>query len=156
MTTIIPAGETHLAAIIDIENEAFMPPWSAGSVLGEIGRDETFFALAVDGADVLGFVILRYLADEAELYQIAVREVHRRRGIADRLLSAAMDDCVSRGAMGIWLEVRRGNNSAIALYKKHGFKTEGRRKNYYSSPVEDAVVMAWYNPTADFASEGVS
>jgi len=42
----------------------------------------------------------------------------------------------------VFLEVRKSNEAAIALYKKHGYKPVGLRKNYYTSPVEDAVIMA--------------
>jgi ribosomal-protein-alanine acetyltransferase len=92
--------------------------------------------------DVLGFCIVRCLSGEAELYQIAVREDMRRRGIADRLMDAAEKYCRAHKVSSIYLEVRKSNAPAIRLYKKRGFKNEGRRKNYYSSPVEDAVVMS--------------
>ena len=137
-----------------VEREAISPPWSEGALLGEIGREDGLFILAVEGgcaaednecgADcgaVVGFCILRRAADEAELYQLAVRDDCRRRGIGAALLETVLQSCRQHGAVSVYLEVRRSNGPAIHLYKKHGFKNEGRRKNYYSSPVEDAVIM---------------
>jgi ribosomal-protein-alanine N-acetyltransferase len=57
-------------------------------------------------------------------------------------MTDAVRYCRSHGVASVYLEVRRSNDAAIRLYRKHGFKSEGRRKNYYSSPVEDAVIMS--------------
>ena len=145
MIRIIDATEAHLPQVLAIEREAISPPWSEGALLGEIGREDGIFCLAVDdgadGDDIVGFCILRQAADEAELYQLAVREDCRRRGIGDALMDRVLGGCRARGVASVYLEVRRYNDAAIHLYKKRGFKSEGRRKNYYSSPVEDAVIM---------------
>lgn len=148
MIRIIDAEEEHLPALLKIENACITPPWPEGALLNEIGRADGLFVLAVeDGLEprddgVLGFCIVRSAADEAELYQIAVREDMRRRGVADSLMRWVIRFCQENLIGSIYLEVRRSNEPAIRLYKKHGFKNAGRRKNYYSSPVEDAVVMS--------------
>lgn len=143
MIRIIDAEEAHLPQVLAIEREAISPPWSEGALLSEIGREDGLFLLAVeaDNDKLAGFCILRRAADEAELYQLAVREDCRRRGTGGALLDRALLDCRTRGVASVYLEVRRSNGAAIHLYKKRGFKNEGRRKNYYSSPVEDAVIM---------------
>lgn len=141
MIDVIHAVETDIPAVLEIENEAISPPWSEGALLNEVGRTDGLFVLAVEDGAVLGFCIVRRAADEAELYQIAVREDCRHRGIADSLMKAALGYCRENAVMSLYLEVRRSNEPAIRLYKKNGFKNEGRRKNYYSSPVEDAVIM---------------
>lgn len=142
MIDIVPALEQHLPTMCHIENECISPPWSEGALLNELGRADGLAAVAVDSGTVAGFVLLRRAADEAELYQIAVAEPYRRRGIGDALIKEAVSYCRQNDVLSIYLEVRKSNRPAIELYKKHGFKSEGRRKNYYSSPVEDAVVMA--------------
>lgn len=151
MIRIIDAEEAHLREVLMIEREAISPPWSEGALLSEIGREDGLFLLAVDddtsggntvrNDTVAGFCIVRRAADEAELYQLAVRQDCRRRGIGAALLKEALLYCRRNGADSLYLEVRRSNNPAISLYKEYGFKNEGRRKNYYSSPVEDAVIM---------------
>ena len=160
MIRIIHAKEDHLPAVLRIENASIKPPWTEGALLGEVGRDDGLFALAIadgvfiedgvsiadgptaDDGGVLGFCIVRCAADEAELYQIAVCEGYRRHGVADSLMNAAKQFCRQNRIGSVYLEVRRSNEAAIRLYRKHGFKNQGRRKNYYSSPVEDAVLMS--------------
>ena len=128
--------------IIEIERESISPPWSIEALLGEIRRDDSFFALAAENATVFGFVILRNMADEGELLQIAVGKAHRRRGIADLLMKAALFHSEESSQSAIYLEVRESGEAAINLYKKHGFRQIGSRKNYYSQPIENAIMMA--------------
>ena len=88
-----------------------------------------------------GFALVRTVAEEAELLTLAVRPSHHRQGIADALMIAWMQGAQAETA---FLEVAADNQSAQALYAKHGFAEVGRRKAYYarpdSSPV-DAVLM---------------
>jgi len=141
--------EDDIPRILEIENEAFSPPWTHGSLLGEIYRDDSFFAVVDDSEHrvpnsgfISGFVILRRMGDDGELLQIAVEKSARRSGIAGMLLETALLHARENGLKSVFLEVRRGNDAAVSLYKKHGFKTVRRRKGYYSDPVEDAFVMA--------------
>jgi ribosomal-protein-alanine N-acetyltransferase len=147
MIRIIEAEEKHLPSILQIERAAFQPPWTEGTLLCEVGREEAYFALAIgDGDDaeadeVLGFCILHQVSDEAELYQIAVSEASRGRGIARQLMEEALTYAKSRGIVAVFLEVRKSNAPAVGLYKKFGYKVVGRRKNYYDNPLEDAFIM---------------
>jgi ribosomal-protein-alanine N-acetyltransferase len=147
---IILASEEHMERILELEREAISPPWTHGKLLGELYSGDSYFALATESepspaagpGGILGFVILRVAADECELYQIAVAEAHRRRAVADALMASAFDWARGRGATSMHLEVRRSNEAAIALYRKHGFVTVRTRRDYYTDPVEDATVMS--------------
>jgi len=144
LIVIEAAAESDLPQIIEIEQEAIAPPWTHGALLGEIYREDSFFAVArLDprSPPLLGFVILRRMGDDGELLQIAVDKAARRRGVADSLMAAALEFTKEASAGTIFLEVRKTNEAAVGLYKKHGFKTVRTRKDYYSSPVEDAIVM---------------
>ncbi|MBI3483860.1 MAG: GNAT family N-acetyltransferase [Acidobacteria bacterium] len=66
----------------------------------------------------------------------------RRTGIASRLLDGALAAARSFGGQRAFLEVRASNAGAIAFYERHGFRPAGRRKHYYASPVEDALVLS--------------
>jgi ribosomal-protein-alanine N-acetyltransferase len=134
------ARENDVAEIMALERAAFSPPWTEGAVLRELDSGDAFFAVAKEGGALLGFVILRYMADEAELFQIAVRADARRRGIGDKLLRAAAEKACGRA---ICLEVRASNRAAVALYEKNGFTVCGRRRGYYGAPIEDALVMKY-------------
>lgn len=148
MIQIRDARKADIPAVLELERAAFSPPWSERALLDQVGREDGFFAVAVreyeaagDGT-VLGFVITRRAADETELYQITVRDTCRRQGIAGLLMEAALEDSRRHDAASVYLEVRTGNSAAIGLYEKLGFTVAGRRKNYYSSPMEDALVMS--------------
>ena len=90
---------------------------------------------------VVGFAVLRQVGDDGELLQIAVDKAKRRGGVGELLMIAALEYARENTPGSIFLEVRRGNTAAIGLYKKHGFSSVRIRKDYYSDPVEDAIVM---------------
>jgi len=142
MIKITSAMEEGIPRILEIEQASISPPWTHGALLSEIYRDDSFFALAVEDDIIVGFCILRRMADEGELLQIAVDALARRRGVGDLLMKAELDYAREIPLRAVYLEVRAGNEAAIALYKKHGFVAAGRRKDYYTQPVEDAVIMA--------------
>ena len=162
MVRIASATEEIIGQILEIEREAISPPWTHGALLSEMYREDSFFAVAVcefgirnsefgienEGTDegissqLLGFIILRRMGDEGELLQIAVDKSVRRRGVADALMEAALGFSSEHSLKSMFLEVRVSNEAAIALYTKHCFQTVRRRKDYYTNPVEDAVVMA--------------
>ncbi len=131
--------------IYKIELSSFADPWSRDSILSALsaldGDSVLCHALLYDGMPA-GFSILVCAADESELLNIAVDNKYRRRGFASALLENAELSAVSCGASVMYLEVRESNEAAKSLYKKHGFNTVGKRKNYYRRPSEDAVVMA--------------
>jgi len=141
MILVEPAVEDHIDRILEIENEAFAPPWTHGTLLSELYRKDSFFAAAVENDRILGFVILRRMQDEGELLQIAVDQTERQRGIAGLLMTAALNDAIKNAVRTVFLEVRKSNNAAISLYGKHGFVFVRRRKDYYCNPMEDALIM---------------
>lgn len=96
--------------------------------------DYEIWVVELDGA-VRGWAAMRSLGEgESELLQVEVAEAYRRRGLGRALLAEAL-----RGT--VFLEVRESNSTAIALYSTLGFLATGRRKDYYSEPREDALVM---------------
>lgn len=91
----------------------------------------------LDGS-LAGFLVWRAVAhDEAEILNLAVTPIHRRRGIARALLAQ-----IPKPAL--FLEVREGNQAARALYRSCGFEEAGRRPAYYRHPPETAIVMKRY------------
>jgi len=84
------------------------------------------------------------VVNEGHITNIAVTEDCRRQGIGDMLLTALEAQARIRRMIGLTLEVRVGNEYAMRLYNKHGFKIEGLRKNYYADTKEDAAIMWKY------------
>lgn len=93
-----------------------------------------------EGAEVVGFVSARVLLDEAEIFDLCVRETERRRGIGRALLEMLMKRFLSENVAQVFLEVRASNHAAQALYRGLGFSRVGERARYYSDG-EDAVLF---------------
>ena len=90
---------------------------------------------------IVGYVGFWMMVDEAHITTIAVRRSHRRRGLGELLLIAAIDRATSLGASVVTLEVRVSNLAAQALYEKFGFAKVGIRPRYYGDNNEDAIIM---------------
>jgi len=91
---------------------------------------------------VTGVLGVWLLADEAHIVTVAVRESHRRRGIAELLLISAIQLAQAKRQELITLECRVSNEPALALYDKYGFERVGLRPRYYSDNHEDAYVLS--------------
>jgi len=92
-------------------------------------------------ARILGFVGIWFMVDEAHITTIAVREQHRRQGVGELLLIAALELALQRQARVSTLEVRASNAPAQALYEKYAFVKVGVRPKYYTDNNEDAFIM---------------
>lgn len=90
---------------------------------------------------ILGFAGLWLTAGEAHIVTLAARQGHRRRGLGELLLIAAIEVAMAHRQQVMTLEVRRSNEAAISLYEKYGFTQVGVRRRYYSDNHEDAVIM---------------
>ncbi len=90
---------------------------------------------------VVGFVGIWLLADEAHVVTIAVRDSHRRRGVGELLLIAAIETALREGQSVVTLECRVSNAAALRLYKKYGFEQVGLRRRYYSDNQEDGYIL---------------
>nr|WP_207186589.1 GNAT family N-acetyltransferase [Rhodobaculum claviforme] len=109
-------------------------PWDAAEFAALLRQPHSLLEGAEDG-----FVLLRVLADEAEVLTLAVAPHARRRGLATGLLARAMARAADHGARAAFLEVAAGNAAARALYARAGFEQVGLRAGYYGG--EDALVL---------------
>jgi ribosomal-protein-alanine N-acetyltransferase len=115
--------------------------WSPAVLL----RDSTAIncSLVADSqGSVSGFIALWIVAGEGEILNLAVAPECRQRGVGRALLKAGLNCAQEAGARRIFLEVRRSNVGARALYTSSGFTQDGCRSNYYSDPIEDALVLS--------------
>ena len=159
MISIAMATEREISQIYNIEKEAFSPPWTHNALLNELSKDDSYFIIAKENTTklssivepspacraqhtILGFALMRQVGDDGELLKIATDKTARRKGVGDLLMTAVLDKAKSNSFPSVFLEVRSGNTAAIRLYKKHSFKEVRIRKNYYTNPIEDAVIMA--------------
>jgi ribosomal-protein-alanine N-acetyltransferase len=91
---------------------------------------------------ILGFVGLWLTVGKAHIVTLAARQGHRRRGLGELLLIAAIEVALANRQEAMTLEVRRSNEAAISLYEKYSFTRVGVRRRYYTDTHEDAVIMA--------------
>ena len=94
-----------------------------------------------EDGQVVGFIVGRLIQKECEIENVAVHGSARRRGLGSRLLGEFLDLIRSRGGQEIWLEVRESNLAARTLYERWAFVETGRRKQYYSDPLEGALIL---------------
>ncbi len=125
-----------------IEKECFSVPWTSRSIESQVLTEGSVCALIRDETDdrPIGYICGQSVSDECELYRIAVLPGYRKQGAADRLMNYFIDKCRENGIKNVFLEVRCDNEPAKHLYEKHGFVKVGRRKNYYTEPVCDALI----------------
>jgi ribosomal-protein-alanine N-acetyltransferase len=148
MIELVSGSVEHVGAMHEIECESFSSPWTDVSIKHEILRKESVCVVALenDGENktVVGHAYMRQIFDEGRINNVAVRKSHRRRGVGSLLVEGLIAAAPEREISALTLEVREGNVAAISLYEKHGFKAEGIRKNYYSNPTENGIVMWKY------------
>ena len=140
---IVPMNADHLEELEKLERICFSRPWSRKMLAEELENQCAAFLVAQDGdtGKVIGYAGLLVVADEGYITNVAVRPECRRNGIAGKLLQVFLDFGQANHLAFLTLEVRASNYDAISLYGSRGFRSVGRRKNYYEHPKEDAVIM---------------
>ena len=124
-----------------IEASVFSMPWKTEDFIEMINAPYAYYYVAVHGEKIVGITGLRDIAGEGEITNVVVTPEYRRMGIARLLLTKALGKCEELGIEDVTLEVRAGNEPAIALYQSLGFEGEGLRPNFYEKPREDALIM---------------
>ena len=145
---ISPMTEHDLLEVVEIERTTGLSHWGWDAYHRELqSRDRGLMWVArlevKRGKEdsLAGYIVGRLIADELHINNVAVREAYRRTGIARALLSRVLGEAKAYRAANAFLEVRAGNEAAQALYERCGFTIVGRRRNYYSNPLEDALIM---------------
>ena len=139
---IVPMTADHLDEVAELERVCFTTPWSRNMLAEELDNYLSAFLVALDDNDkVAGYAGLQAVLDEGYITNVAGRPDCRRQGIAGKLLQVFLDFAKGNHLAFLSLEVRASNYDAIALYGSRGFRSVGRRKNYYEHPREDAIIM---------------
>lgn len=131
--------EKHLPALAELEKQCFHAPWSEKMLREELGGG--IFLVAEQDGEVQGYVGCQTVLDEGYITNVAVSPDFRRRGAARLLIAELIARAKEKRLVFVTLEVRESNAPAIALYTGAGFAPVGKRKNFYSNPTENAVLM---------------
>jgi ribosomal-protein-alanine N-acetyltransferase len=137
----------QIDAVLAIEDASFTNPWTRDMYVSELGNPGTSYCYVARDASGLaaGFCSFWRIVDELHINNLAVLPEFRRHGVASTLLSFTLDEGIRLGATRATLEVRRSNDAARLLYARFGFTIAGVRRDYYSKPVEDALIL-WKDP----------
>ena len=138
---IVSFSPRHVRAAAEIERLCFSEPWIEDSLaLPATGEYGCGMACEVDGV-LVAYACMVSVLDEGEIVNVATHPDHRRRGYARAVLAALLERARQAGVVTLTLEVRESNLAAQALYESFGFRTVGKRKDFYSRPREDAIIM---------------
>ena len=138
------ASKEDLDGVLAIEEASFNNPTTREWYEGELKRPEVCFiyVLRTEGHPVAGFCAFWLVAEQAHINNLAVLPELRGRGLGTELLRAITDEARGLGASLLTLEVRESNVPARRLYERAGFYQDGVRKNYYTNPIEDALILS--------------
>lgn len=127
------AGPRDCVAIAALHAASFNRGWSEQEVEGLLTDRAVTTHRASAGGTLVGFIMSRQAADEAEILSIAVARRWRGRGLARQLLMLQLRRLAALGVRTVFLEVDENNRPALRLYQRAGFREVARRPNYYPS-----------------------
>lgn len=137
------ASAEDLDGVLAIEDASFNNPTTREWYEAELQRPEVchIYVLRTAACPVAAFCAFWRVSDQIHINNLAVRPELRGQGLASRLLAEVSTAMAEVGVTSATLEVRRSNTAALRLYAKAGFVEAGVRPNYYTQPVEDALVL---------------
>lgn len=130
-----------LDKVMEIEEAVSKVPWTKEGFFSFLTRKDVMFLVVEEKEKILGYCGMMMVLDEGDILNVVVRKERQREGIGNFLMQSLLRLAGDLGIQMIHLEVRKGNETAIRLYERLGFKRDGIRKNYYTDPVEDAILM---------------
>ncbi len=139
---VAPMRTKDLRGVLAIEEAVFPQPWSHRLFVEELAqRRSRAYRAAWVGTTIVGFAGQMFIDDEAHVNNVAVAPEWQGRGLGNVLLADLVRTALDRGARHLTLEVRVGNQPALALYHRFGMAPVGVRRNYYPVTGDDALIM---------------
>ena len=129
-----------LISIKDIIISDFDDFWNYDILKQELECSNSYFIIAKNNNEIVGFAGLKSIVDEADIMNIVVKKSYRNNGVGSLLLKNLISTAKLLNLKTITLEVNENNLSAIKLYDKFDFNHIGIRKKYYNGE-SDAIIM---------------
>jgi len=147
------ADEADLDGVLAVEAESFTNPWTRDMYTWELQNRSVchIFVVRTESCRVAGFCAFWLVFDEIHINNLALRPALRGQGIGTALLERVFIEARALGARRATLEVRASNEGARRLYERFGFYVAGTRRNYYTNPVEDALILWRDEPASQVA-----
>jgi ribosomal-protein-alanine N-acetyltransferase len=120
--------------LAELHGASFHRGWDEEEFEDMLSQRNTLVHRLRMGRRIVGFVVSRMAADEAEILSIALDPSYRGRRLSYDLLLTHLGHLAGRGIVKVFLEVEENNQPARRLYERAGFETVGRRERYYSQP----------------------
>lgn len=135
--------DSDLDAILAIDDESFVRPWTRAMYEAELRNPAVtrIFVVRLPEGEIAGYCATWFLPGELHINNLAIRPARRRQGLARLLLRRVLESAAAAGCDRATLEVRRSNEAARQLYEGLGFRQAGVRTDYYTNPIEDALVL---------------
>lgn len=130
-----------LPVVINIEKSIYPDPWDTEMFFNEINLGSSYVIEDTKDTRIIGYLCGMQVLNEFSIMNIAIARNYQKLGYGSMLIKSVIDLYAVKGCTDFFLEVRIGNRQAINLYTKFGFRTIGRRRNYYRNPPEDALIM---------------
>ena len=142
MFSIRKMRREDVAEVAELERKIFPDAWSENALLETWKQRQTMLLIALEDRKIIGYLILYFVLEDGEIARIAVADEYRRKGVAGKMLRELALLCRENGVNRLMLDVRESNEPAKAFYVRQGFEVAGIRKDYYTNPVENAVLMS--------------
>jgi len=133
---------TDLDAVVAIEREVFLFPWTRGNFSDSI--ESGYHCLVLEqGSRLFGYGVMIIGPEEAHLLTLSIAAESQRKGWGELLLRHFIHIAKEQRARSMFLDVRESNHAAARLYERIGFRQVGKRKDYYPAMGgrEDSLVM---------------
>jgi ribosomal-protein-alanine N-acetyltransferase len=136
-------SDADIDAMMAVERASFTNPWTRDMYLSELANPTVsrFLLARTAGNQIVGFCSFWLIVDELHINNVAVLPECRGAGIGSALIRRAFREAREAGAVRALLEVRRSNEAARRLYERFGFHVIRVRREYYTQPIEDALVL---------------
>lgn len=139
--TIRRMTPADLEAVVALDRLSFSQPWPKSAFVNELNAPYSRSWVAEHEGNIIGMIVIWLTLDEAHIATLAIHPDFRRQGIARQLIIHTLRAAWKEGARYAFLEVRRSNHAAQALYQSLGFVQSGERPHYYQDNGEDALLM---------------
>ena len=141
MKSILLADESHAPLIAALEACTFSHPQSEKSLVEFFKSERNFAVVCLENGELVSYCTLTSVIDEAQIINVATAPEYKRQGCAKAVFERIFEECARRGIITVSLEVRESNSPARALYEDLGFSVAGKRKDFYTDPRENALIM---------------